>query len=303
MSIPPFHACFPPTPLQRIEHPILDEKGLLLSVKRDDLIHPVVSGNKWRKLKYILRHAQTLNATHLISMGGPYSNHLHTLAYLGKEMGFRTTGLIRGEHKNLSPALKDMRHWGMQIEFVSRDTYRQLRNHKKFDAPPSSERNGYWIAEGGYNPLALRGIEEMIKELPVGSDIIFTAPCGTGCTLAGIINAAPTETRVQGVSVLKGDGYLQHEVSNLLDECTAERSTKAAWAVSDDYHFGGFGKVNKHLTAFMTEFENHTGIPLDPVYTGKLFYGLADMILKDQFPSGSHLIAIHTGGLQGRRTI
>lgn len=270
-------------------------------VKRDDLIHPVVSGNKWRKLKYIVEHANELGFTHLISMGGPHSNHLHALAYLGKQMGFRTTGIVRGHHKFLSPTLRDISEWGMDLEFVSRESFRELRTHRNYNAQPGLIRDGYWIPEGGYNPLALHGIADMVAELTEPYDIIV-APCGTGSTLAGMIRAVPVNTQVTGFSALKGDGYIEREVQALLAASGGPPKQGVEWCVTYDYHCGGFAKTKPELEEFVAQFESEFGFQVDPVYTGKMFYGLFDLIESNAFDRGSRIIAVHTGGLQGRRS-
>ncbi len=288
-----------PSPLTKINDPVIDSAGVELWLKRDDLIHPVVSGNKWRKLKYLLLDAQQKGQTHIISMGGPYSNHLHALAYVGKQLGLATTGLVRGFHRQPSATLVDLKTWGMTLEFVSREEFRQLRQYRHWDDLPAGQYQGYWVPEGGYNPLALKGIGELVSEIDTAWDIIVT-PCGTGTTLAGLIAAMPTGCRALGFSALKADGYLDREVTELLAETLLEKGVIADWSINHDYHFGGFARQQPELNHFMTWFEGTHRVSLDPVYTGKMLYGLWEMIKNGQFAKGSRIVALHTGGLQGR---
>jgi 1-aminocyclopropane-1-carboxylate deaminase len=281
--------------LSRIQDPMLDHYGIELWVKRDDLLHPVISGNKWRKLKYILDHALSLGAHTLISMGGAYSNHLHALAYVGRELGLKTVGLIRGEQPDtLNPTLADMRNWGMELKFVSRSGYRDLRHYKDRQDLPGINPRQYWLPEGGAQALALKGVAELVREIDMPYDMLCV-PCGTGTTLAGIIEAVPESISVMGFAALKNAGFLTADVESLLSRPYAN------WQINPDYHFGGFAQVNAELMAFIEAFELKTHVPLEPVYTGKMLYGLYDLIAKGCFKPGRRIIAVHTGGLQGKR--
>ena len=276
-----------------IQHPKLDDYPLQLFIKREDRLHPVLSGNKWRKLKYILKHALDLGYDHLISMGGPYSNHLHALAWIGKQLDIKTTGLIRGEAPtNESKTLRDLRDWGMTMHFMTRSEFRHLRQYHSHDSPPAGQFRGYWIAEGGATTLAMQGIAEMMQEINQPFDLM-TLACGTGTTLAGIARSLPTKTQAMGFAVLKGASYLDHDVRRL--------TGSSNWTINHDYHFGGFARGNDTLKAFVHDFEKHTGIPIEPVYTGKMVYGLFDLIKNNTFMPGQKIIVIHTGGLQGKR--
>lgn len=286
---------FNPSILTKIDDSLLDSYGVQLWIKRDDLLHPVISGNKWRKLKYILDHALSLEITTLISMGGAYSNHLHTLAYVGKALGLKTRGIIRGGPADtLSPTLMDMRHWGMELKFVSRADYRELRQYKSGAALPGLKPGQYWLPEGGAQRLALTGIAELVDEITIPYDTLCVA-CGTGTTLAGLCEAVPEPVSVLGFAALKNAGFLRTDVEHLL------RQPLSNWRINLDYHFGGFAKTHPQLTAFIEEFELKTGIPLEPVYTGKMLYALYDLIKKHTFKPGQRIIALHTGGLQGKR--
>lgn len=281
--------------LSRIQDPMLDHYGIELWVKRDDLLHPVISGNKWRKLKYILDHALSTGAHTLISMGGAYSNHLHALAYVGRALGLKTIGLIRGEQPDtLNPTLVDMRNWGMELKFVSRSDYRDLRHYKDWQDLPSINPRQYWLPEGGAQALALKGVAELVREIDMPYDMLCV-PCGTGTTLAGIIEAVPESVSVMGFAALKNAGFLTADVESLLSRPYAN------WQINPDYHFGGFAQVNAELMAFIEAFELKTHVPLEPVYTGKMLYGLYDLIAQGCFRPGQRIIAVHTGGLQGKR--
>jgi 1-aminocyclopropane-1-carboxylate deaminase len=281
--------------LTKINDALLDQYQIELWMKRDDLLHPVISGNKWRKLKYILDHALSSGADTLISMGGPYSNHLHALAYAGKALGLKTIGLIRGEQaETLTPALSDMQSWGMELKFVSRSDYRLLRQYKGCHDLPGLKPGQYWLPEGGAQALALKGVAELVNEIDVAYDILCV-PCGTGATLAGIIDAVYDHKYVIGFAALKNAGFLQTDVESLLPRA------RSNWQINLDYHFGGFAKTNAELMAFIADFEFKTGIPLEPLYTGKMMCALYDLIAKHSFKPGRRIIVVHTGGLQGKR--
>jgi 1-aminocyclopropane-1-carboxylate deaminase len=286
---------FKPSVLTKIDDPLLAEFSIELWMKRDDLLHPIISGNKWRKLKYCLDHALTLNADTIISMGGIYSNHLHALAYTGKLLGLKTHGFIRGEQPSqLTPTLIDMLNWGMKLTFVSRSEYRSLRQYKDPKALPDIKPNEYWLPEGGAQWLALKGVAELVNEIDVTYDTLCV-PCGTGTTLAGVIDAAPSQVNLLGFAALKNAGFLATDVKALIAK------PRNHWDINLNYHLGGFAKTTAELLLFMQDFENKTGVVLEPVYTGKMMFGLYDLITKHTFKPGERLIAIHTGGLQGNR--
>ncbi len=286
---------FKPSILTKIDDPLLVQHSIELWIKRDDLLHPVISGNKWRKLKYILDHALSLGTDTLISMGGAYSNHLHALAYVGKMLGLKTIGLVRGEQpETLTPTLQDMKIWGMELRFVSRADYRLLRQYKNWHDLPDLTPGQYWLPEGGALGLALKGVAELVADIAIPYDTVCV-PCGTGTTLAGIIDAVPDQASVLGFSALKNANFLTAEVKAMLSQ------SRNNWQINLDYHFGGFAKTNAELSAFIEDFELQTTIPLEQVYTGKMMYALYDLIKKNRFKPGERIIAIHTGGLQGKR--
>ena len=298
--------------LTKIDDPFLVQHQIELWIKRDDILHPVISDNKWRKLKYILDHALSMSVDTLVSMGGAYSNHLHALAYAGKVLGLKTIGLVRGEEPKIrTPALLDMANWGMELKFVSRADYRLLRLYKNWFAPPFdlqhthhpwrylpdiNPQQFYWVTEGGAQILALKGVAELVAEIRIVYDTICV-PCGTATTLTGIIDAVPKLVSVLGFAALKNADFLTGEVATMLSQ------PHNNWKINLDYHFGGFAKGNANLNRFIEDFELKTTIPLDPVYTGKMMYGIYDLIQKHYFKPGERIIVVHTGGLQGRREV
>jgi 1-aminocyclopropane-1-carboxylate deaminase len=264
-----------------------------LSIKREDLIHPFVSGNKLRKLKYNLLQAKKENQTTLLTFGGAYSNHIAALAYAGKEQGFHTIGVIRGEelsHKiTENPTLLFAQNCGMQLEFVSREDYRLKTEDSFIETLRQNHGAFYLVPEGGTNALAIKGCEEILTD----TDAIFDYICcavGTGGTISGIINSILPHQKVLGFPALKGD-FLKDEIRNFAQQ--------EHWELMTDYHFGGYGKVNSELIAFINAFFATTQIPLDPIYTGKMVFGVIDLIKRNYFPENSKILLLHTGGIQG----
>ncbi|WP_431067043.1 1-aminocyclopropane-1-carboxylate deaminase/D-cysteine desulfhydrase [Methylotuvimicrobium sp.] len=279
--------------LTKVSAPYLDRRQVELWIKRDDLLHPIVSGNKWRKLKYILSHALSLGAIKIVSMGGAYSNHLHALAYVGHRLGIQTEAFIRGEPQS-NPTLNDLRRWGMHLHFVSREDYRNLRQYKDWNSLPGIDTDAYWLPEGGSVDLALQGVAELVSEIDLQYDAIC-CPCGTGTTLAGIIEAVRPGVQVIGFSALKGGSFLKRDIESLLTQ------PRENWDIVTDYHFGGFARTKPELIEFIEQFLNVNSVLLEPIYTGKMFYGIYDLIEKGFFPAGRRIVAMHTGGLQGNR--
>ena len=281
------------TPNQHIEHPCLTAKGVALYIKREDTIHPLISGNKYRKLKYNLIEAKKREQHTLLTFGGAYSNHIAAMACAGQEHGFKTIGVIRGEELEGNwqdnPTLQLAHEHGMQFYFVSRSDYR-LKNEPEF-FQKLQDRFGdfYLLPEGGTNALAVKGCEEILTDADAQFDIICCS-VGTGGTVAGLINAALPNQQVWGFPALKGD-FLKEEISRWTE--------KNNWQLVTDYHFGGYAKVDQNLVDFINDFKEHTGIPLDPIYTGKLIFGIFDLVNQDVFPRNTKILAIHTGGLQG----
>ncbi len=289
------------SPVIKLSSPILDFKQVELWIKRDDLIHSVISGNKWRKLKYVLNHALNNRVDTIISMGGTYSNHLHALAFAGKQLELKTSAFIRGEKPAIfTPTLRDISDFGMELNFISRSEYRELRQYKQNDQLPGILQGEYWLPEGGATEFALQGVAEIVSELH--SQLLFDSicvPCGTATTLAGLVSAEVSCSHIYGFSALKNAAFLNQDVNNFFVE---GYQLPDNWSIEPDYHFGGFAKQNDQLLLFMEEFEQTYGIELDKVYTGKMMYGVFDLIQRDFFKKGERVVVIHTGGLQGNRT-
>jgi 1-aminocyclopropane-1-carboxylate deaminase len=287
------------SPLIRLLDKQLSQQQIELWIKRDDLLHPVISGNKWRKLKYILNHALHQEAECIISMGGIYSNHLHALAYAGKALGLKTIGLVRGEAPQpLTPTLQDVQDWGMELRFVSRSDYRQLRQHKQHDSLPGLTAGQYWLPEGGSSALALQGVAEIIKEIAIDFNVLAVA-CGTGTTMAGLIGATAADSGILGIAALKNAEFLNADVQQLLDSQSVKHS---CWEINQDYHCGGFAETTAELLDFMQQFTAQHHIPLDKVYTGKLLYAVYELVKQGYFRPGQRIVVYHSGGLQGNRT-
>ena len=267
--------------------------GISLVMKREDLIHPFVSGNKFRKLKYNLLQAKAESQTTLLTFGGAYSNHIAAVAYAGRENGFQTIGIIRGDELAdkiaSNPTLKFAQECGMQFEFVSREDYRLKTEATFLEQLENKFGSFYLIPEGGKNALAIKGCEEILTQEDGNFDYVACA-IGTGGTISGIINSALPHQKILGFPALKGD-FLQDEIRNFVQNDN--------WELITDYHFGGYGKVNTVLVDFINRFLEKTKIPLDPVYTGKMVFGIVDLIEKNYFPENATILLIHTGGLQG----
>lgn len=285
-------------PLQEISEPWFERFDVRLWILRADLVHPIVSGNKWFKLKYNLHAALTAGHDTLLSFGGAYSNHIHALAYAGRELGFKTIGVIRGEaHTPLNPTLQFVAAQGLKLTYLDRASYR-----RKYDPQIIAqlrERFGdfYLVPEGGSNALAVQGCRELVTAIHEPFDVLACA-CGTGGTLAGLISELKGQQQALGLAVLKGGEFLGDEVRGLLREAAGTACER--WTINQDYHFGGYARMTAELERFIGEFEARHDIPLDPVYTGKLMFGLYDLIAKGSFMCGSTLVALHSGGLQGR---
>ena len=267
--------------------------SISVSIKREDLIHPIVSGNKFRKLKYNLIQAKAENQTTLLTFGGAFSNHIAAVAFAGKEQNFKTIGIIRGEELrnkiSENPTLKFAQDCGMQLEFVTREVYREKSEVSLLENLKNGFGNFYLIPEGGTNELAIKGCEEILTIEDSNFDFICCA-VGTGGTISGIINNALPHQKVLGFPALKGD-FLQDEIRNFVRQDN--------WELITDYHFGGYGKVSPDLIDWINQFYEQTQIPLDPVYTGKMVFGIVDLIAKNYFPENAKILLIHTGGLQG----
>lgn len=288
---------FRDAPLQLLHHPLFTEKKVEVWVKRDDLNHPHIQGNKWRKLKYNLYEARLNNYKTLLTFGGAWSNHIYSTAAAGRLFHFKTIGIIRGEEPGVKSAtLQFAANCGMELYYMDRAMYREKDKPESIESLRVQIGDFYHIPEGGTNRWALEGVAEIIDELNIDFDYLCTA-CGTGGTLAGLVSGLQGQKQLIGFSSLKGADQLTPRVHELVGEFTGKAFSN--FRVNFDYHFGGYAKVTNDLIDFIKEFKARHDIQLDPVYTGKMFYGLLDMISKDYFKPGSRIIALHTGGLQG----
>lgn len=278
-------------PTIKVELPFAND--IELFIRREDLLHPEISGNKFRKLKYNIEAALAMNCKQLLTFGGAYSNHIAATAAAGRLFGIETIGVIRGEEIEQvyleNPTLKKAEQDGMRFKFVTRTAYRTKESLSFLAMLRDEFGDFYLVPEGGTNKEAVRGTEEIIKEGDEQYDYICCA-VGTGGTIAGIINRSWPHQKLIGFPALKGD---------FLTEAVATYTRKVNWTLITAYHFGGYAKYNAELLRFISEFERNTGILLDPIYTGKLLFGIFDLIEQNQFTKNSKILAIHTGGLQG----
>jgi len=286
---------YTPTPVQEIRDETLHRAGVRLLVKREDLNHPLVSGNKWWKLLYNLKEARRLGKPTLLTFGGAYSNHIYATAAAARELGFGSVGIIRGEATQpLNATLQFAQQQGMRLQYISREDYRQKDSVAFQERLYRQYGDVYIIPEGGTNALAVQGCMEFARVL---REISFDCVClavGTGGTMAGLIDGLDADKRILGVSVLKGD-FLEAEVKRLITGSVADN-----WSVLTDYHHGGYARATPALLAFMRDMERDHDLPLDQVYTAKLMWAVLREAAKGAFERGTTVLAIHTGGLQGR---
>lgn len=263
-------------------------------------------GNKWRKLKYNLINAREKNCNTLLTFGGAWSNHIYATAAAGKHFGFKTIGFIRGEkHTPLNPTLAFAEQCGMELYYLDRKQYREKNNPSYLKELKHRFSDAYILPEGGSNTLALRGCQEIVDEINLILDTPFDVICcasGTGATLAGLASAIKPKQTAIGFSALKGGDFLNQDVKKFLDKSSATAiHPKQNWQIETRYHFGGYAKVNNQLITFMNDFQQQYSIPLDAIYTAKMFYGLFENIKSGKFKSNSVIIALHSGGLQGNK--
>ncbi|WP_445455423.1 1-aminocyclopropane-1-carboxylate deaminase/D-cysteine desulfhydrase [Flavobacterium sp. HNIBRBA15423] len=276
---------------------IKQPNNIEIYIKREDLLHPYISGNKFRKLKYNVQKAIEIGSELLITFGGAYSNHILATAAAGKKYGIATLGVIRGEELESkvseNPTLSLANEFGMQFLFVSREVYSKKEEASFIEDLMKKYKRSYILPEGGTNDLAIKGCEEILIEEDASFDYVCCA-VGTGGTISGVINTSKEHQKIIGFSALKGD---------FLSDVIRKFVSKSNWYINNEYHFGGYGKVTDELITFLNNFYNSTSIPLDPIYTGKMVYGIFDMIQKNKFPENSKILLIHTGGLQGIKGI
>jgi 1-aminocyclopropane-1-carboxylate deaminase/D-cysteine desulfhydrase-like pyridoxal-dependent ACC family enzyme len=274
-----------------------------LSVLRLDQIPPAYSGNKLFKLKHSLQQAKAQGKKRLISFGGAYSNHIHALALAGQHYGFKTVGIIRGEPATaLNPTLSDAENAGMALRFVTRQEYRLRHDADYLSQLGANYPDSYIIPEGGSNLGAVRSCMEIVDHIQHHINNHFDViilPSATAATLAGVIAAAPADKVVIGVAVLNNGEQQTQQVEQYLTELG--ESNKKQWRIEVNYHCGGYAKLNKELVKFMTHFQQRNKIDIEPIYSGKMFYALSQLLEKKAIDAKSRIIAIHTGGLQGLR--
>lgn len=283
---------------QEVYLPFLKEKQVRLFVKREDEIHPFVSGNKFRKLKYNLQEAKQQQKETIVTFGGAYSNHIVATAVAGNLSGFETIGIIRGEElankfeevlkKNAT--IREAHKNGMKFEFVSREDYRKKDTPEFIAELRHKFGDSYLVPEGGTNDLAIKGCEEILTNEDEKFNYICAA-VGTGGTLSGIINSVLKHQKIIGFPALKGD-FLSEEIKKMTNK-------KNNWTLQTEYHFGGYAKYNDELVRFINDFKKQTNILLDPIYTAKMMFGVLDLIKTNYFLPNSKIVAIHTGGIQG----
>ncbi|WP_218664916.1 1-aminocyclopropane-1-carboxylate deaminase/D-cysteine desulfhydrase [Acinetobacter sp. Colony158] len=276
---------------------LMDQPDIHLDLKRLDLIHPHISGNKFYKLKYNLQHAKQLGLDTLITFGGAFSNHIAATAYAAHYFGFRSIGIIRGEEladQRLNHTLATASQFGMQLEFINRQDYRNKEQPDFLAELQSRFPNAYIIPEGGTNSLAIQGCKEILSEQDRQNYDVICCAVGTGGTITGLIESSHFNQNILGFSALKGD-FLTHDVTHL--------TAKKNWKIIDEYCCGGYAKTSAQLIEFIQFFEKQYQIPLEPIYTGKMLFGIFDLIEKAYFPPHTRILAIHSGGLQGRQNL
>ena len=284
----------PESPVQEIHHPLLEQKKIKLAIKRDDLLHPIISGNKWRKLKYNLINMQTQGCDSFVTFGGAFSNHLYACAMGCKAFNLKGHAIIRGpELDKRNPTIKMALACGMQLHTVDRKTYRQRHNPEYLASLQNQFPNSLIIPEGGTNQAALQGVMELAQSLPKSNYVVCAT--GSGGTLAGLAKGCTGNTQVIGVAVLKQADYLNHDIRQLL----TTQHQGAPWQLLTDFHYGGYGKFTDEVWTFCELMRQTFHLPLEPIYTGKMLFAIWQLISQDYFPKGSSITAIHTGGLQG----
>ena len=280
-------------PIEEISHPLLNEKKITLSILREDLIHETISGNKYRKLKYNILKAKELGYKKILTFGGAFSNHIAATAVAAKLNNLEVLGFIRGEEiKDLvddNVTLGFAKAKGMDFKFISREEYRLKDTPQFLEQLKINYPDYYVIPEGGTNNLAIKGCEEILYTDCNNYDYVASA-IGTAGTITGLINSAKKNQHIIGFPALKGD-FFSEEICKLTD--------RKNFTIINKYHFGGYGKINDELIDFINSFKKHTKIQLDPIYTGKMVFGIFDLIKEDFFKENSKILAVHTGGLQG----
>lgn len=296
-----------PSPLQELKSEFLKEKNIELWVKRDDLIHPHISGNKWRKLKYNIEAAKQTNKNTLLTFGGAFSNHIVATAAACAQAGLKSIGIIRGEEpKYLNQTLQSAKAFGMHLHFISRSDYR-LKTELDFIESLHQKFGAFCLVpEGGFGLNGAIGCSELLKEVPKLYEFTHIASAmGTGTTTAGLLLGSMPQQQIHGFSALKGGEFLRTEVESILHETDKSKEDQKSLLnkleLQSKYHFGGYAKIKPELVDFVNDFYKEYKLPLDLVYTGKMMYGLMQMIDAGYFQKGAKILTIHTGGLQGNQ--
>ena len=287
---------------QVVADPVLERLGVKLLIKRDDLIHPVVSGNKWRKLRYNLTAALRADHHTLLTFGGAFSNHIVATAYAAKGAGLDSIGVIRGEDDAANPTLRAAREYGMELVFINREEYRQKDEESFIQSLRQRHGRFHLVPEGGANADGVQGCAEILKEVDHDFDIVCCA-CGTGTTLAGLGLGLQRGQKAWGFPALKGAEPMIHEVRRLMDASGLRTATgrevgQDRLSLNCEFHFGGYAKIDGDLLRFIKGFKERTGVSLDPIYTGKMMYGIYALAADGRIAQGSTVLAIHTGGMQ-----
>jgi len=282
--------------VDEIDLQLLREKNVTLSVLRLDKIHPIISGNKWFKLKYYLEETVASGKKHIATFGGAYSNHIIATAAAGKLFGLKTMGIIRGEKPTtLSHTLKQALAYGMEIVFISREQYRS----QQMPVTLTDRDDFFVINEGGYGATGAKGAAEILNYCKKQNYSHVACAVGTSTMMAGLVAASPPGQQVIGLPVLKNDDESMKDLLNLL----SPKEKVKKFTMIHAYHFGGYAKRSSALINFMNQFYSQSCIPTDFVYTGKLFYGVIDLVQDNYFPRGSNLLLVHSGGLQGNLSL
>ena len=285
-----------PLIVQPIALPELKDHQVSLDVVRDDLFHPMIAGNKWWKLKHALIHAEKEGIPRLVTFGGAYSNHILAVAAAGHLFGFETVGIIRGEEsRKLNPVLSQARHWGMRLEGISRESYRQKNNSDYLEQLKLDWSPCLILPEGGSSSFAVQGTCEMTARLQ-GQYDHFCCSVGTGGTMAGMVLGATSNTEVQGFSALKNGDFLVSEIHRLLK---GYEVSDRHWSIQTEFHMGGYARSNAALRSFCEHFQASQKLDLDLVYTGKMFFGILELVRRGFYKKGAKIAAWHTGNAHG----
>jgi 1-aminocyclopropane-1-carboxylate deaminase len=282
------------TSVKELKSQNIEQFGITVWVKEEFRNHPTVSGNKWWKLTFNLKEATRQRYNTLLTFGGAWSNHVYAVAAATKELNLHSIGVIRGEEREpLTDTLQFAKACGMKLHFVSRELYRKKSEEEFLSGLREKFGSFYLLPEGGTNSLAVKGCAAFAESISHEAHFDYVClPVGTGGTLAGLAEGLKAAQEVIGIPVLKGAYFLEEEIKKY--------TSKRNWQLIYDYHFGGYAKVPEALLKWMKHFEEEQGIPLDPVYTAKMMYGVMDLIQRGFFKRGSTVLIIHTGGLQGR---